>query len=162
MRRETATRGFTLVELCCVLVIAGVLAALAGPRFLDSPAFNQRGYTDELGAALRAAGAIALASGCGVQVSIAPRTGFSATQPRLGPGNTCTRFFAVPVLNADGTRLSAAPPSNADVTRRATLVFSPNGTVTGPTTVTVVGTPSGATRALTLQVDPQSGFVTIP
>ena len=145
-----------------MIVIAGVLGALAGPRLLDSPAFDQRGYTDELGAALRTAGEVALANGCGVRVTIAPGTGFSAVQPVLGPGNTCTAAFAVPVLQADGTRLSAKPPRDADVTAGATLTFNSNGTLTGPTSITVAGTPAGITQPLTIQVDPQSGFVTLP
>jgi len=163
VENSAAVRGFTLVELCCVIVIAGVLGALAGPRILDSsPAFNQRGYTDELGAALRTAGEVALANGCGVQVTITPGAGFSAMQPVLGPGNSCTASYSVPVLQADGTALSAQPPRNADVTAAATLTFNSNGTVAGPANIVVAGMPAGFTTPLTIQVDPQSGFVTLP
>lgn len=145
-----------------MIVIAGILGALAGPRLLDSRAFNERGYTDELGAALRTAGEVAAANGCGVKVTIVPGTGFSATQPVLGPGNTCTAAFTVPVLQADGSPLSAQPPPNADVTAGTTLTFNSNGTVTGPTSITVAGMPAGLTQPLAIQVDPQSGFVTLP
>jgi prepilin-type N-terminal cleavage/methylation domain-containing protein len=160
--QANSIRGFTLVELCCVLVIAGILAALAGPRFLDSPAFGQRGYTDELAGALRTAGNVADASGCDVEVTIAPGTGYRAEQPGPGAGNTCSGPFTVAVLSEDGAPLAGTPPYNADVAAAETLVFAPNGTVTGPTTVTVVGTPSGATQSLVLQIDPLSGFVTVP
>lgn len=160
MWRPGATRGYTLVELCSVLVIAGVLMALAGPRLIASPAFNQRGYTDELGAAMRTAGAVAAASGCDVQFTITPGAGFQADQPAVA--GTCSGGYSQPVARADGTSLSGTAPSNADVSAGATLVFAPTGTVTGPTTIQVVGTPFGTTQPLTLQVDPLSGFVTVP
>jgi type II secretory pathway pseudopilin PulG len=144
-----------------VLVIAAVLAALAGPRLLASPAFNQRGYTDELAGVLRTAEEVAYASGCDVQVTIAPSSGYSAVQPSLGPGNACSGP-PIPVMREDGTALRGSPPSDADVSAGVSLVFHSNGAVTGPTSISVVGTPSGATSSLTLQVDPQSGFVTVP
>lgn len=160
MRHERSIRGFTLVELCSVLVIAGILAAIAGPRFLDTPAFNQRGYTDELAGAIRSAEAAATASGCYVQLTINPGTGYDAELPASGA--PCSGAYIVPVSRIDGTPLAGAPPSNADVSASAVLLLDPKGPVTGPSSISVVGSPSGSTLPLTLQIDPLSGFVTVP
>lgn len=159
--RPESNRGFTLVELCSVLVIAGVLMVIAGPKFLDTPALNQRGYTDELAAAIHSAEIAAAASGCPVQLTIAPGTGYDAELPATAA--TCSGGYgSVPVLRMDGTALRDSPPPNADVSSAAVLLFDPKGPVSGPTTVSVVGSPSGATQALSLQIDPLSGFVTGP
>jgi MSHA pilin protein MshC len=165
MRPDRSIRGFTLIELCSVLVIAGVLAALAGPKFLDTPAFNQRGYTDELAAVVRSSEAAAAASGCNVQLTITPGTGYDA---ELLPGATCAGAFITPVPRADGTPLKDSPPSNADVAAQVIVEFAPDGSIVGPTpianptVVAVVGSPAGRTQALKLQIDALSGFVTAP
>lgn len=148
------------MELCCVIVIIGILAALAGPKFLDTPAFNQRGYTDELAAAIRSSEAAATASGCAVRLSITPGTGYDAELPATGA--TCSGAYTVPVPRIDGTALAGTPPSNADVSANAVLLLGPKGSVVGPTAITVVGSPSGRTQPLTLEIDALSGFVTVP
>jgi MSHA pilin protein MshC len=54
-------RGFTLVELVMVIVIAGVLAIFAAPRVLSSNDFHARGFSDETQALLRFAQKTAVA-----------------------------------------------------------------------------------------------------
>lgn len=51
MRRAEA--GFTIAELVVTLVIVGVLAAVAIPRFIASDAFEGRSFHDEVAALLR-------------------------------------------------------------------------------------------------------------
>src|SRR3546814_12432132 len=63
--------GFTVVELVAVLVVLGIVSAMALPRLTDRSAFQARGLEDEVFAALRHARALAVASGCPVQVRIA-------------------------------------------------------------------------------------------
>jgi MSHA pilin protein MshC len=155
-------RGFTLVELiACVLIIA-VLAALLGPRFTGTQVFDQRGYTDELAAALRYADDVAVATGCNVSftVTVAPAQYSAAMRPPAGAANTCAAAgaYTQQVVRADGTPLSDTPPSDANVTLGGTIVFGPGGQVSSwshalPASFTI--------GSFTLTVDSSSGFVNV-
>ena len=54
-------RGFTLIELVMVLVLAGVLAVFAAPRLFSTGDFNARGFQDETLSLLRYAQKAAIA-----------------------------------------------------------------------------------------------------
>jgi MSHA pilin protein MshC len=45
--------GFTMVELIAVLVIMGILAVVAAPRFFDRGTFDSRGFYDQVISSLR-------------------------------------------------------------------------------------------------------------
>ncbi len=52
--------GFTMVELILVMVLAGILAAVAIPRFMGRTSFDTRGFTDQLAATVRFAQKLAI------------------------------------------------------------------------------------------------------
>lgn len=56
-----ASRGFTMVELILVIIVAGVLAAVAAPRMLGRTGFDTRGFVDQLAATVRFAQKLAVA-----------------------------------------------------------------------------------------------------
>ena len=149
-------RGFSLIELITCIVVIAVLAALAGPRFVGTQPFDERGYADELAAALRYAEGVAVAGGCNVQVTI-NLAGYTAMQRAPAAGNTCALAgaYSTPVVRADGSALSGTPPSNANVTAAGTIVFGPTGAVANPPP------PSLVVGSFTLTVDQASGFITV-
>jgi len=154
-------RGFTLIELIACIAIIAVLAALAGPRFVGTQPFDQRGYADELAAALRYADGVAVATGCNVTFTViptGPTAGYSALQQPVGAGTTCAPagLYTQQVIRADGTPLSGAPPADANVVTGGTIIFgAAGGVLSTPVPVFNIG-------PFTVTVDASSGFVTGP
>jgi len=68
--RFSSSPGFTLVELVMTIVIVGIMAAVAVPRFFDNNVFQARGATDQLKAALRFAQKVAIAQHTNVSVTL--------------------------------------------------------------------------------------------
>src|SRR3970282_2479781 len=78
-------RGVTLVGLVFVIVIVGVLAAVAIPRFFDNRVFQARGYYEDLAAGLKFAQKLAVASGCAVRV-VVDAPGYTARKQQVNAG----------------------------------------------------------------------------
>lgn len=134
--RSRRQRGFTLIELISCLVVLGVVVAIAAPSFFDHQTFAARGYADDIASSLRYARRIAVASGCRVQVTVAA-AGYSAwQQPTLASCNGAGAW-STPVLRADGTQLSGAPPTDVAVTPVIVEFRSDGASATGNAAIVV-------------------------
>jgi MSHA pilin protein MshC len=144
------SRGFTLVELVAVLIIVGVLSAVAAPRLFDTAVFNERGYADEIAASLRYARRIAVASSCNVRFTV-NAAGYGATQPTVRC-NTAGAW-GVNVQSPDRRVLANAAPAGVAV-GAAVIEFRPNGELLAPVAPVNVG-------AFSVTVDATTGAVTV-
>ena len=151
---RSPSRGFTLVELVTALVIVGILSAVAVPRLFDNQAFQERGYVDEVAAAIRYSQKIAVASGCEVSVSLAAAAYSANQRSTLNDCDARTGAWTTPVLRSDGGALAGTAPQNVAMAPAATFVFDATGRVTANPPVFTVG-------VFTLTVNPVSGVVTV-
>jgi len=129
-------RGFTLVELIVIMVLIGVLAAVAIPRMFDATAFRSRGFYDEVVNAARYGQKLAVASGCDVELRIVGG-GYALFQR---DGGCIAGNFNLPVPNLDGSGpfAGAAPPGVNLNAPGSPIVFDSEGRATpGGVTVTV-------------------------
>jgi len=142
--------GFTLVELVAVLVIIGIVAAVAAPRLFDNAVFTERGYADEIAASLRYARRIAIASDCNVRFTV-NAAGYSAAQPtvRCNTGGA----WGVAVQSSDRRALANATPAGVAV-GAAVIEFRPAGGLLNPAGPVNVG-------VFSVSVDPATGTVSV-
>lgn len=156
-RAGQLARGFTLVELVLVITLVGILAVVAAPRFFGNATFDARGYRDELGAALRYAQKVAMATGCPVRVTV-DASGYalgqqSALAGHCDPGDGS---FATPVRLSDGEVMTGTPPAGLAVTPNLDFIYR----ATGGTSLGVDQTVNVGDRMLS--VNASSGLVSTP
>lgn len=96
--------GFTLPELVATLVVVGILAAVAVPRFMDRTGFDVFGYSESVREALRFAQKSAIAKRRTVCVSLS--TGSLSLTVSTSFGGSCTTALLDP-SSAQAYTLSA-------------------------------------------------------
>jgi MSHA pilin protein MshC len=116
----TDQRGFTLTELVVIIVIIGILAVSAIPRFFDNDAFQQRGAADQVKASLRFAQKVAVAQHRDVSVTLAQGVDTDCTITLVGGNLNCTIETALAgagtyTFNALGQLISPAAPATVTI-----------------------------------------------
>ncbi len=155
--KRSAIRGVTLVELVTVILIVGILAAMAVPRFFDLAVFEERGFYQEVASALRYAQKVAVGSGCAVRVSITA-TSYDLRQ-QAASGNRCDpadATFTTQVLMPDGSAATATAPGSV------TLSPVTNYQIDGLGETNLGGDLNVTVGGLSLTVQSESGYVVIP
>jgi len=154
--RAQTSSGYTLVELAIVITVTGILAATLGPRFFTQSVFSQRGYADELAAALRATQKAAVITGCPAELTLSAST-YVANQ-QAASGNTCNtsdNTWSTAVLGPDGTAVADSAPSGTTASPTGTYKFDDQGRLSSsPGTTVTVG-------ARTITIVAGTGFVQV-
>ncbi len=134
--------GYSLVELVVVISIAGILAAYIAPRFWTQQTFSDRGYVDELAAALRSTQKAAVITGCAAQLTLSPSS--YAARQQAPSGNACNpndTTWSTPLLSADGSAIQNTAPANTTASPSGVFRFDTQGRLSlSPATTVTVGT----------------------
>ncbi len=142
--------GFTLVELIAIILLAGILASVAGPRFFNATTFTSRGYADEAAGFLRYAQKLAMARRGTVTVQI-DGTGLALCATAANP---CTDTPPWPGPQGDTPYRADVPQGVSLATSAASFTFDPRGQPSRGVTLSITG---DTTRTLT--VEAETGYV---
>lgn len=139
------------------MVILAIIGTLAGPRFFDNAAVDERRYAEELASALRYAQKIAVASGCRVRVDIGVSDYALSQQASLGGHcDTTDANYPVPVRLSTGETMNGVAPAGVITAPAITLIYNP----LGQTSLAADQALAVGSRTVTIAAD--SGLVRVP
>ncbi len=152
MSRQRPRRGFTLPELVMTIVVVGILAVMAAPRFVSWKGFASRGFYDEAQEVVRYAQKTAIAWRRSIFVCV------SATVISATSNSDCTTApVKHPITGAD-----LKSTATAGVTLSSTAAsFSFDGLgrpTSAPVTITLTSTIAGD-PVRQIVVESETGYV---
>lgn len=142
--------GFTLVELVMVIVLAGILAAVALPSMMGRKTVDAPGYAAEVRQALKYGRRVAVSQRRNVCVS-AGSSGLALTiASATGSSSPCVSALVDPIT---GVGLNLVPPGGIALASSAgAFVFDAQGRLVGSgVTLSVAG--DGLTRLITVETE---------
>ncbi|UCV27514.1 GspH/FimT family pseudopilin [Ferribacterium limneticum] len=152
---RTSSAGFSLVELVVVIVLLGIIAAVAIPRWQGGSGFEERGLRDQVVAALRYAQKSAVAARRTVCVSFSTspsKVDFSISST-YGAADCST---GTSLTGPDGTNLSVVASGASTITSSASnFTFDAAGRPSAAASISVSGLPA----ALAITVENETGYV---
>lgn len=146
----SSARGFTLVELIGVIAIAGILAAVAAPRFFNTNTFASRGYFDAAAGFLRYAQKLAIARHGGVSVLVAAN-GLTLCRVTTAP---CPAADQIPGPDGSQPFQALVPHGVGQSGSVSSISFDAQGRPNAGASLTITG---DQTRTLT--VEAETGYV---
>jgi MSHA pilin protein MshC len=167
-------RGFTLIELIAVIVIVGILGAVAAGRFFTSSNIDGRPFADQLAGTLRYGQKMAIAQNRNVfarinssGVALCYQADCAVGARVLAPGGGNSASSATQAACQDATWACEAPPSGVTVGTTNQFYFDPVGKPfavadTAPTPTSTFSTLAiaiGGSIVRTVTVEAETGYV---
>jgi len=150
--------GFSLVELAMLIVVLSILSSTALPKFFSKNTFAERAFFDDTLSAIRYAQKLAVATGCGVQVTIISN-GYTLTRQGASGSTSCsiasTYSLSVPHPSSGENNYSGTEAGVSLTGSVSSFIFDALGTVSTDATLTVAG-------SKTIKVVAETGFVYVP
>jgi MSHA pilin protein MshC len=153
-------RAFTLVELITTIMLIGILAATAMPRFADKGSFEAAGFSSSLTAALQHARKSAVAMRRNVCVVLSGGNTLTFTRKLApDPANTFACDVTELPLAGQATNVLEAPSGVGISASVASMAFDALGRPSAAITWTITGS-DGSTH--TVLIEAESGYVYAP
>jgi len=152
VRSLSFQRGFTLTELIVTMIILGILAAYAVPRFSGRHGFESRGFADQMLTVLQDARRTAIAQHRWVCVEA---NGANVTVSRAAKASDTTCTISLPNPNANGNYELPVPSSVAPYSPTRVISFDPLGRHSGTTAFPI----NGLEGNFSLTIEGETGYV---